>query len=307
MDASGTGRVEWWTGTMGEGWMNASSRASVLHKAERGETEVYGLMRRETTPGLQVDASGLVFSGFERTVSETGVSARRALTERVWSDLTYRYSAARSHSAGVSDFTAHDLRVVARWTVSGAHAMDGSVSWTSLRSDQPGGTDSLSAQYHHGYQLTERMRVEGALGGYLALVRATDATPGRRDAGMIGQAALTHDLSGGTVSFAMSQSVLPSAFGALVRTRQAGAQMRRAVSEYVTGGFAADLYHSRPIQIGRVPSSTAFRAASDLIWIMTPDLALSASYVYLQSHENGQRSRSHSVVVGITRTWERQE
>jgi hypothetical protein len=307
MDASGTGRVEWWTGTIGENWTNASSRVGVLREFERGGTEVYGLMRRETTPGLEVDASGLVFSGFERTTAGTGLSARRAITELVEADLAYGYTVTRSNTVGVSDVTTHDARATGRWNVSGAHVVDGSVSWTSLRSDQPGGTDSLSAQYHHVYRMTERMRAEGALGGNLALIRSTDSTPGTRDAGVIGRAALTRDLSRGNVSFTTSQSVLPSSLGVLVRTRQAGAQTRLAVSEYLTGGFAADLYQSQPVQLGRASRSTAFRAASDLSWRITPDVTLAASYVYLQSHETGRRSRSHSVVVGITRAWERLE
>jgi hypothetical protein len=268
---------------------------------------VYGLLRRETTPGLQVDASGLVFSRLEQTTAGTGLSAHRAITELVEADLTYGFTVTRSNTVGVSDTTTHDLRAIARWNVSGVHVVDGSLSWTSLRSDQPGGTDSLSAQYHHVYRMTERMRAEGALGGNLALVRATDATRGPRDAGVIGRAALTRDLSRGNVSFTTSQSVLPSPLGVLVRTRQAGAQMRRAVSDYLSGRLAADLYHSQPVQSDRASRSTAFRAASDLIWTVTPDLTLAAAYVYLQSHENGQRSRSHSVVVGITRTWERHE
>jgi hypothetical protein len=277
----------------------------VLREFERGRAEVYGLLRRETTPGLQVDASGLVFSGFEQTTAGTGLSTHRAITEVVDADLTYGYTVTRSHTAGVSDVTTHALRATGRWNVSGGHVVDGSVSWTSLRSDQPGGTDSLSAQYHHAYRMTERTRVEAALGGYLALVRSTDSTPGKRDAGTIGQAALTHELTRGNVSFAMSQSLLPSPLGVLVLTRQTGTQMRRAVSEYVTGGFAADLYHSRSVQPGQASRSTAFRAASDLSWTITPDLTLAASYVYLQSHETGLRSRSHSVVIGLTRAWKR--
>jgi hypothetical protein len=307
METAGTGRVEWWTGTLGEAWLNASSRVSVLRESERGRAEMYGLLRRETTPGLQVDASGLVFSRLEQTTAGAGLSGRRAITERVEGDLTYGFAVTRSNTVGVSDVTTHDVRATGTWSVSEAHVVDGSLFWTSLRSDQPGGTDSLSVQYHHVYRMTERMRAEGALGGNLALVRATDATPGTRDAGVIGRAALTRDLSRGNVSLTTSQSVLPSQLGVLVRTRQAGAQTRLAVSEFLSGGLAADLYHSQPVQADRASRSTAFRAASDLRWTITPDLTLAASYVYLQSHETGRRSRSHSVVIGITRAWERHE
>jgi hypothetical protein len=178
------------------------------------------------------------------------------------------------------------------------------VTWIALRFNHPGGTDAISAQYHHSYQITERTRAEGAVGGDLVVARATDAAQATLDRGMVGRAALMHDLTAGKLGLSASQGVIPSVLGVLVLTRQAGASLQLAVSEYVSGGATADFYHSQPLSVGGAQRSTAYRIESDVSWTITPVWALAGSYVYLQSHAGVQRTRSHSVLVTLTRAWE---
>jgi hypothetical protein len=201
--------------------------------------------------------------------------------------------------------TTRDLRAVGRWKPSEVQSVEGSVTWISLRFNHPGGTDAVSAQYHHAYQMTERTRVEGAVGGDLVVERATDAVQVTLDRGMVGRAALMHDLTAGKLSLSASQGVVPSVLGVLVLTRQAGATLQLTVSEYVSGGATADFYQSQPLSVDGAQRSTAYRIESDVSWAITPAWALAGSYVYLQSHAGVQRNRSHSVLVTMTHAWER--
>jgi hypothetical protein len=305
LDVSGMGRVELWSGTIGGDWLDASSRVNVSRASNRGRMAVYGLLERETMTGLQVDASGLVFARLRRTLTGGGVSVHRTLTERFETDLDYGYIVTRSHTPGVSDMTTRDLRAVGRWTLSEVQTAEGTVTWISLRSNRPGGTDAISIQYRHSYQMTERTRLEGAVGGDLVVERATDSVRVTLDRGMVGRAALMHDLTAGKLSLSASQAVLPSVLGVLVLTRQGGAQLRVALSDYVSGVVTTDLYQSQPLSVGGAERSTAYRIASDVTWTITPVWALAGSYVYLQSHAGVQRSRSHSVFVTLTHAWER--
>jgi hypothetical protein len=266
---------------------------------------VYGLVERETMTGLQVDASGLVFARLRRTLAGGAIGVRRSLTERLETDVDFGYTVTRSHTPGVSDTTTRDLRAVGRWKLSEVQVAEGTVTWISLRSNRPGGTDAFSIQYHHSYQMTERTRLEGVVGGDLVVERATDSVRVTLDRGMVGRAALMHDLTAGKLSLSASQAVLPSVLGVLVLTRQAGAQLRVALSDYVSGVVTTDLYQSQPLSVGGAERSTAYRIASDLSWTITPVWALAGSYVYLQSHAGVQRSRSHSVFVTLTHAWER--